>query len=235
MTKEKKVKFHKKVVKSDAQKKSIEKNKKIIKKTKPKKSINEKLKKIANDKQKSGRPSILTKELIDRITKLIQHGSYIETACASVGIVKDLYYTWLKLGENHRQLLKNQETETDIEILQDIEDKIELINPLYIVFSDSINKAVVESELRDILRIDKAANKSWQAAAWKLERKHPQRWSRYNKMELSGKVETTPTIVDNSKNMLLNVMNDPEALDIAEMLVEKMTQIEKEKEKGEKK
>jgi hypothetical protein len=58
----------------------------------------------------------------------------------------------------------------------------------YATFADRVHRALAEGELRMLAIIDKAALRDvWQAAAWKLERKWPQRWAQAQKHELSGK------------------------------------------------
>jgi hypothetical protein len=43
---------------------------------------------------------------------------------------------------------------------------------------DRIERARAEGEARNVALIAKAATDSWQAAAWLLERQHPERWAR---------------------------------------------------------
>ncbi len=56
----------------------------------------------------------------------------------------------------------------------------------YALFAEALKKADAEAESADVLIIKQAAKKSWQAAAWLLERKRFQRWARREKMEHSG-------------------------------------------------
>ena len=112
----------------------------------------------------NGRPSKLTPETHNRIVAAIQRGAYIETAAQLAGISKETFYQWLKKG---RAIADEQEP---------------CITPHHEAlrnFSDAVNKALAESEIRDLTAIDTAAQQgTWQAAAWKLERKHHSRWGR---------------------------------------------------------
>ena len=45
---------------------------------------------------------------------------------------------------------------------------------------------MAEAELRDVMVINRAAQTTWQAAAWKLERKYPNRWGLRSKHEIVG-------------------------------------------------
>jgi transposase len=68
---------------------------------------------------------------------------------------------------------------------------------------EAIKKAEADAEVRDLELISKAAEEQWQAAAWKLERKYPQRWGRRDatKLELSGEVKQV-TISDRELDQL---------------------------------
>ena len=115
----------------------------------------------------AGRPTKLTPELQEKIVTAVRGGNYIETAAAYAGVSKDTLYAWLKRGARATHP-----------------------NSPYRRFSDAIEKALAEAEMRDVLIIGKAAEEQWQAAAWRLERKFADRWGRQVqvKQELSGQV-----------------------------------------------
>jgi hypothetical protein len=52
-----------------------------------------------------------------------------------------------------------------------------LLHPLFFAISGSF-QASAEADLRDLIMINKAAAKYWQAAAWYLERSDPKHWGR---------------------------------------------------------
>ena len=121
-----------------------------------------------------GRPKGTTKlelnpDLQTRIVTYIQAGAYVETAAAAAGICKDTFYDWLKRGAAYEAPFK--------------------------CFSDAVQKAAAEAEVRDLAVIDKAArNGTWQAAAWKLERRNPKAWGRRTVIERPGDTEPDPII-----------------------------------------
>ena len=119
----------------------------------------------------NGRPSALNQDVQTKIVAAIQRGAYIETAAALAGIPKSTFYDWLKRGKQIRSMLAEaHENEQPAITAHDV-------NCAH--FSDAIEKAVAHSEIRDLQAIDDAAqNGQWQAAAWKLERKHHARWGR---------------------------------------------------------
>jgi len=110
----------------------------------------------------AGRQTKLTLEVQDRIVAALRAGNYQETAARYAGISEDTFYEWLRRGK--------EEPES-----------------AYSEFSEAVEKAKADAEVRDVALIDKAAHDgSWQAAAWKLERKFPNKWGRVNRTEISG-------------------------------------------------
>lgn len=120
-----------------------------------------------------GRPTIIG-EVSERVIEFVRAGNYVETAAAAAGISKDTFYAWLRRGARERRRLKKANTRPN---------KTE--QP-YLAFSDAIQKATGEAEARDVMLIAKAATTQWQAAAWRLERKFPQRWARTERHHISG-------------------------------------------------
>lgn len=120
---------------------------------------------------KGGRPIQLTEELQTTIIENIKIGAYVETAAASAGISKNTFYDWLKRGARARQAGDWPEEEDQ-----------------FVRFSDAIKKAIADAEIRDVALIARAAQVNWTAAAWRLERKFPNRWGRkeQTKVEHSG-------------------------------------------------
>ena len=111
-----------------------------------------------------GRNTKLTKKVTEKICLAIRGGAYAETAAAFAGIGKTSFYKWLKKGNNPEE------------------------KPIYKTFVNAIEKAMADSEISDLAVISKAANSgNWQAAAWRLERKNPQRWGRYQRIDLTTK------------------------------------------------
>lgn len=113
----------------------------------------------------AGRPCKLTPEIQKRIVTALHAGNYIETAAAYAGISKDTLYRWLKQGARSK-------------------------TGVFHAFSVAVEEAMAKSEVRDVILIAKAAVQEWQAAAWRLERKYPDRWGRRERvqMEHSGEV-----------------------------------------------
>ena len=110
----------------------------------------------------AGRKPKLNKMVIKRLEEALLAGNYIETACDYAGINRATFYKWMAEAEKPGA------------------------KPLLRELSDTVTSARAQAEMRNVLRIQKAADDSWQAAGWWLERSFPQRWGRHQKVELSG-------------------------------------------------
>ena len=120
------------------------------------------------------RPTILTEELTDSLCLLLRHGHYIDTACALAGVHKQRVYEWLA---------KADEPEA---------------KEAYIVFADSIKKARAEAEHVSLGVIRDAGEKSWQAAAWYLERTQPDKYGQKTRTDVTVRepIEVEFKIID---------------------------------------
>lgn len=107
----------------------------------------------------------LTPELQDKIIKYIKAGNYVETACDAVGINKTTYYDWIKKGEAGKEP--------------------------YLNYANAIKKAKAEAIIKNVLVIQIAAKKNWQAAAWWLERTC---YKLFGRKELVGGIEDKPIL-----------------------------------------
>jgi len=111
----------------------------------------------------------LNKELIEKAHRLISEGHYAVVVCTYLGIHESTFYDWLKKAKEHIEAGKNS---------------------IYTEFSKSIQEAEAKAEMRHLQNIAKSANDgTWQASAWLLERKHKNRWSNKQEIQLSGDEE----------------------------------------------
>lgn len=115
----------------------------------------------------AGRPTKLTKELIEEIAQYLRAGNYIETTAALVGIHRDSIYEWLKRG--------NAEIDR---VSKSNRSRIRKKEEIFVEFTDTVKKAQAQSEAMLVGLIGQAAQKNWTAAAWRLERKYPDKWGR---------------------------------------------------------
>lgn len=118
-------------------------------------------------KRPRGRPTKLTPELQAKICDAIRAGNYCETAAAFGGIDKTTLYDWMRRGARAR-------------------------HGIYADFSHAVEKALADAEARDVALIAKAAaDGHWQAAAWRLERKFPDRWGRRERHQVDANIQGT--------------------------------------------
>ena len=132
------------------------------------------------------RPTKLTPAIAAKLVLAIRVGNYASVAAKSVGIDQSTYYDWLAKGR---------------------EDKAP-----YAEFAVAIQKAEAEAEAATVARIQlaEAAPNTWQAAAWWLERRFPDRWGRRDRLEVEH------TVVEREAKRLA----DEFGLDPAEVLRE---------------
>lgn len=131
------------------------------------------------------RPTKLNFDTHNKIITAIRAGNYIETAAAYAGVNKSTLYEWLKRGEREKQ-----------RVAENSRYRIRESEKPYVEFSNAVEKALAEAEIRDVAIIAKAAKEQWQAAAWRLERKFPDRWGRKDKVDLSADKDGFKVIVE---------------------------------------
>ena len=89
------------------------------------------------------------------IVERLRHGVDLETTVKAAGINLTIYERWLKRGE--RTATKDKP---------------------YRAFAIAVEQAKADAEAILVKRISNAAADDWKAAAWLLERKWPERWTK---------------------------------------------------------
>lgn len=113
----------------------------------------------------AGRPTKLTKEIIEKVCAAIYAGNYAKIAAQLSGISESTYYAWLAEAEK------------------------EGCDPIFLEFSESIERAEAAAEVEAVALIRQSAkNGNAKDAQWLLERKHGERWGRNDKLrqEITG-------------------------------------------------
>lgn len=111
-----------------------------------------------------GRPSKLTPEIQSRICAVLRAGNYREVACAKAGVHYATFARWMADG------------------------KAATAGP-FREFHDAVKRAEAYAEAKLLGQIRTASVENWQAAAWMLERKTPDRWGRRDKVTLDLAVQ----------------------------------------------
>ncbi len=107
------------------------------------------------------KPSTLTPEVHDRIVEALRSGCYLETAAAYAGVPRATFYEWLRRGRAGD-------------------------GDRFVRLADAIEKALADAELRDLLTIARASESQWQASAWRLERRYPEKYGRRQVLQHEG-------------------------------------------------
>jgi transposase-like protein len=102
-------------------------------------------------------PRILDDETSRMILDVLRSGSYVETAARAAGISPRTFYDWWRRGRANGG---------------------DPADEPYRAFRDACEKARAEGEARNVAIIASASRRSWKAAAWLLERQHPERWGK---------------------------------------------------------
>jgi len=115
----------------------------------------------------------LTPKIIEEAAKLISIGSYARTAMHALNINPSTWYEWIKIGDRAaHKLTKNEELTPDERMKYN--------------FTTALKKAEGMFIAQNLNLIQQAAPKNWQAAAWLLERRHPDMFS------LTQRIQVTP-------------------------------------------
>lgn len=104
----------------------------------------------------------MTDEAQNRIVQLIRAGSYTEVATAAAGVPRRTFYEWWQRGDPEGTSSRDRECRR---------------------FRERIEQARDEGEARNVAAVAQAATTNWLAAAWLLERRHPERWARLSQRE----------------------------------------------------
>lgn len=115
------------------------------------------------------RPSKLTPDVQERIAALIRVGNTVEIAAEAAGIARGTFFVWMNRGADARP------------------------ESPYAQFHAAIEAARAQAEATLVTRIAKAAaNGSWLAAAWLLERGAPERWAKLSDRRLLDDNDDAP-------------------------------------------
>lgn len=75
----------------------------------------------------------------------------------------------------------------------------------YPEFVIMVEEAEAAAEIRNVAIVQQAANKQWTAAAWYLERTHPERWGRVDRVEIYQVQKQAEALVEELRAEGINV------------------------------
>jgi len=111
-----------------------------------------------------GRYSKLTPEITNQIAEILGAGNWIGTACDKVDITRECFYEWIRRGERAWDVDR------------------EPVN--YVEFATRIKAVMAQVEIDSVEEL-RSAPERWQAVAWWLERRHPDRWGNRQKVDVN--------------------------------------------------
>lgn len=100
--------------------------------------------------------------IIKDLAKAFKLGAYLETAASYAGVEAKVLRRWIKKGKEIRRSK-----------IEPIKRKEQLYLKMYL----AVKRAIALSEINALSRIDEASVSDWKAAAWRLSRRNPARWS----------------------------------------------------------
>lgn len=106
--------------------------------------------KAKGPKRKVGRPTTYDKDRAEQIYKALRAGNFFDVAVSYAGVHRATAYNWMRRGSKGEAPFKE--------------------------FFEAVRKAETDSEVADVTQLNLHGKKTWQALAWRLERKHPERW-----------------------------------------------------------
>jgi hypothetical protein len=119
---------------------------------------------------RGGRPSSLDDATGERILQVLRAGGYDETAYTRAGVPKSTFYDWMGRGDPNGTDPRDQR---------------------YRRFRAEVQRARAQGEAGLLAAVNSAAPRNWQAAAWLLERRWPEKWARVSQRETDDK-DTPP-------------------------------------------
>jgi len=111
-----------------------------------------------------GRKSKLTPSMQKQIVQYIENGNTYERSCLLCGITYATFYNWQKQGEQAK-------------------------SGKYFDFFNAVKKAEQGFIAHNVKIIMDAAENTWQAAAWLLERKYPGEFGRREHIHIDNKLD----------------------------------------------
>jgi hypothetical protein len=124
----------------------------------------------------TGRPSILTPDVQRRLCEAVAAGNTRHDAAEYAGIGESTLRAWLANGKRQRR-------------------------GKFRALLTAVKKAEADAVVRNVAIIQKAASKTWQAAAWWLERKRANDWSQGRDLvrQLAKEVKELKKLVRNRR------------------------------------
>jgi hypothetical protein len=131
------------------------------------------------------------------LVQVLADGNYTATACQYVGIGESTFYEWRERGQREVERLDMQGLDGEamaqeaccgdtVEALDRCPEPFDSDEWAFVVFKYQAERARARAEVSTLKLISKAADTSWRAAAWFLERTRPERYGLRQSVNLAG-------------------------------------------------
>lgn len=142
-------------------------------------------------------PKIADPELRNLIVKAVKNNMPYKDAVQLAGVSESVIYLWKRRGK----LAEDKELQGET---------LDVNEQAYLKFLQALRKARSQCIQSNVDIIQKAAERSWQAAAWLLERSEPGTWALHRMLEISGPdggpIEVSPVDLKKLSTDELNIM-----------------------------
>lgn len=136
-----------------------------------------------------GRPTKLTPGIADAIVAAIREGCPYEVAAQTTGVSQTSIYAWKARGEREStgpyadflKAIKRAEADAELEAIE----RVRGIGFGGVV----IGRRIVTQRNGDVIEDVTYSHPQWQAFAWYLERKYPDRWGRRDRVDVTVRKE----------------------------------------------
>jgi hypothetical protein len=155
-----------------------------------------------------GRPLVLTETIIKKTYEIMRAGNYRPVAARLLQIEWTTWTDWRTAGEKLSKGLAVGGVDPTL---------MTKSQKLYLKFYQAVVTGEAEAEAEALSLVRTASFDNWQAAAWYLARKHPEKWSEKQRVEHTG-LPDRPVVVQIANQLML----DPESRKLMSQLVPKL-------------
>jgi transposase len=149
-----------------------------------------------DEKPLMGRRTSCTKEIADLAGQLAGTANSNDMIAKAIGISRETFYEWMARGRKERQRLQDSKQKNP---------KPSRREAPFLYFLEQVDsgRSKIDNEL--IQKILGAANdpRTWQAAAWLLERRDPAHWGRTNRENAQQAQQNNTGAVQNAIDKLV--------------------------------
>ena len=144
------------------------------------------------DVQNKGQPLKLLKPGVkEKILAALAKGATYNIACGYAGIAYQTFREWIKRGEPLGNMFEEQ--------IDEHPDKV------YYEFYCDVKRVESYAAIKWLEKIDEASTFHWQAAAWKLERRHP---NEYGRVVPENKEDTADASIQKARSEVTKLKGD---------------------------